>query len=254
MGLKVSVLLGSDLALLCDRLAKSFKSTPDLYIVGIASNELEVRRLVKVCRPSVAILNLNIHPAALCDLVSALAAQKVSPLVVSDAIRETQAVELLQHGLNGIVPSTITSEMLCKSVRAIALGQIWISSQTITALVDHLRIPPAESGNSSAVLTEGEIITSRISPPGGYATNHLQNRFNLTRRELQIVRVLTEGMTNKEIAAAFGISEFTVKHHLAKIFDKLGVYSRLELATFATHHGVGKDVNPESATSALATC
>ena len=251
MGQKISVLLASGLPLFCNRMARSFKSTPDLYIVGIASDELETLRLVKVWRPSVAILNLNIQPAALCNLVSALAAQKVSPLVVSDAISETQAVELLQHGLNGIIPSTIAPEMLCKSVRAIALGQIWISRQTITELMDHIRIPPAESGDSRAVFSERKIITSRISPPVGHATNHHQNRFSLTRRELQIVQALTEGMTNKEIASTFGISEFTVKHHLAKIFDKLGVYSRLELATFATYHGVGKDVNPELATSAL---
>jgi DNA-binding NarL/FixJ family response regulator len=249
MGPKTSVLLGIDLPLLCDRLAKSFKSTPDLYVVGIASNELEVRRLVKASRPSVAILNLNIRPAALCDLVSALAEQRVSPLAVGDAISETQAVELLQLGLNGIIPSNIASEMLHKSVRAIALGQIWISRQTVTELVDHIKIPSAESCDSSVVITERGIIMSRISTPVGYSTNHAQNRFNLTRRELQIVQALTEGMTNKEIASAFGISEFTVKHHLAKIFDKLGVFNRLELATFATYHGVGKDINPELATS-----
>jgi DNA-binding NarL/FixJ family response regulator len=249
---KISVLLGIDLPLLCDRLAKSFKSTPDLCVVGIANNELEVRRLVKVCQPSVAILSLNLQPAVLCDLVSTLAELKVSPLAISDAVNETRGVELLQHGLNGIIPSTITTEMLWKSVRAVALGQIWITRQTITELVDHIRIPPTESSDSGPVLSEREIIVSRISTRVGDATNHAQNRFNLTRRELQIVQTLTEGLTNKEIATAFGISEYTVKHHLAKIYDKLGVYNRLELATFATYHRVGReDEDPELATSAL---
>ena len=53
-----------------------------------------------------------------------------------------------------------------------------------------------------------------------------------------MVRAIGEAMTNKDIAAHFGISEYTVKHHLTKIFDKVGVYSRLELAMFATHHGL----------------
>ena len=73
------------------------------------------------------------------------------------------------------------------------------------------------------------------------ATNspvELPNRYNLTRRELQMVQALSGGMTNKDIAAHFSISEFTVKYHLGKIFDKVGVYSRLELAMFVTHHGV----------------
>src|SRR5207249_7694979 len=75
------------------------------------------------------------------------------------------------------------------------------------------------------------------------------NQFGLTQRELQIVQATSEGMTNKEIASTLDISEFTVKHHLAKIFDKLGVYSRLELATFAVHHHLCK----QSATPLLAT-
>jgi DNA-binding NarL/FixJ family response regulator len=52
------------------------------------------------------------------------------------------------------------------------------------------------------------------------------------------VRAIGEAMSNKDIAVHFGISEFTVKHHLTKIFDKIGVYSRLELAMMATHHGL----------------
>ena len=73
------------------------------------------------------------------------------------------------------------------------------------------------------------------------ATNspvELPNRYNLTRRELQMVQALSGGMTNKDIAAHFSISEFTVKYHLGKIFDKVGVYSRLELLVFAKHHGL----------------
>src|SRR5204863_3778392 len=64
------------------------------------------------------------------------------------------------------------------------------------------------------------------------------NRYNLTRREMQMVAALAEGMTNRDIASDFGISESTVKHHLTSIFDKVGVSSRLELATFATYHGL----------------
>ena len=54
----------------------------------------------------------------------------------------------------------------------------------------------------------------------------------------QVVRAIGDAMTNKDIAVHFGISEYTVKHHLTKIFDKVGVDSRLELAMFAKHHGL----------------
>ena len=52
------------------------------------------------------------------------------------------------------------------------------------------------------------------------------------------MRAIGDAMSNKDIAVQLGISEYTVKHHLTKIFDKVGVYSRLELAMMATHHGL----------------
>src|SRR5439155_6103035 len=72
----------------------------------------------------------------------------------------------------------------------------------------------------------------------------LQNRFGLTRREKQMLEALGEGMANKDIAHQYGISECTVKHHLTRVFDKVGVYSRLELLVFAKHHGLIGTAHP----------
>ena len=58
----------------------------------------------------------------------------------------------------------------------------------------------------------------------------------LTTRELEIVSAVVAGLTNKEIANHFKITEDTVKSHMSNIFDKVGVYTRLELALFAVHH------------------
>jgi DNA-binding NarL/FixJ family response regulator len=60
----------------------------------------------------------------------------------------------------------------------------------------------------------------------------------LTRRETQIIGAVVEGQTNKDIANTFGISEYTVKHHLTSVYDKLGVYNRVELVLFAMNQGV----------------
>ena len=65
-----------------------------------------------------------------------------------------------------------------------------------------------------------------------------RNPFRLTRRQLEIVSAVALGETNKEVAQHFSISEETVKRHLSSIFDKLGVFSRLELAIFALNHGL----------------
>ena len=58
----------------------------------------------------------------------------------------------------------------------------------------------------------------------------------LTRRELEVIEAVVGGRVNKDIAQTFKISEYTVKHHLTRIFDKLGVVNRVELAMFAVNH------------------
>jgi len=62
--------------------------------------------------------------------------------------------------------------------------------------------------------------------------------FRLTPRELEITAEVISGYTNREIAEKLTISQQTVKHHLSNIFDKLGVYNRVELALFALHHNI----------------
>ena len=62
--------------------------------------------------------------------------------------------------------------------------------------------------------------------------------YGFTRRELEVIVAVGEAKTNRRIAADFGISEYTVKHHLTRIFDKVGVGSRIELANFARTHGL----------------
>jgi DNA-binding NarL/FixJ family response regulator len=89
---------------------------------------------------------------------------------------------------------------------------------------------PADPTSSDAVASNS--VTSVEAPQSS------RNQFGLTRRELEIVGAIGEAMSNKDIAQHFGISEYTVKHHLSRIFDKIGVFSRLELAMMARHHGL----------------
>jgi two-component system nitrate/nitrite response regulator NarL len=68
-----------------------------------------------------------------------------------------------------------------------------------------------------------------------------KNTFGLTTRELEIVKLIAQGMTNKDVARECDIAEETVKRHLKNIFDKVGVWNRLELALFAINNGLVGD-------------
>ena len=65
--------------------------------------------------------------------------------------------------------------------------------------------------------------------------------FGLTTRELEIVKAVVQGMGNREISESLGISQFTVKHYMTRIFDKLLVANRVELALFATRQGLAQN-------------
>src|SRR5439155_24163360 len=106
-------------------------------------------------------------------------------------------------------------EMLLKSIRAVMNGVLWVDREIVQTIIHVMNDP-------------------ETSAQGG--------RFSdLTARELDIVRAIVEGQVNKEIAETFKISEYTVKHHLTRIFDKLRVANRVELAIFALAHGLVRE-------------
>src|SRR5437764_1163962 len=116
MGSRISVLLGSDLPQISRYVTTCLKTTPDLHLVGTASDGTGVLHLAKVHRPAIAIVSLSVRQAVLKTLVSALADDAVFPVIISDVLEDLEALELLQAGLVGILPSKVTNEMLKQSV------------------------------------------------------------------------------------------------------------------------------------------
>ena len=121
----------------------------------------------------------------------------------------------LLHGAHGIVMKDAPPELLFESIRAVMKGQYWIQPEAVSSLVNAVRESRGES--------------PRPPPP---------RRFNLTARELEVVKSVVDGHSNKDIARMLGVTEPTIKHHLTSIFDKVGVSTRLELALFAMHHSI----------------
>jgi DNA-binding NarL/FixJ family response regulator len=205
-------------------------------VAACAKAEGDLVLLAKTVRPQVAVLSLHLEWDKLRGVVTELSRHNLTLLLMSDAVDKVKTVELLLIGANGIISPQVAPEMLYKSVRAVAAGEIWISRRVVAQLVRQIATP---SSREALVGPECDIIAgpSRVEPIQQH-THEVLNRLKLTPREVQIVQAMGDGLANKDIAATFGISEYTVKHHLTSIFDKVGVDNRLELAMFAIYHGL----------------
>src|ERR1700743_2547504 len=126
---------------------------------------------------------------------------------------ETNTVELYRRGVRGVVPRSISPDLLIKCVRKIAAGETWIDNKSISWVIDAYRSQAAN-------------LTNPRSQP------------RLSQKELAIISCITRGMRNKEIAYQIGTTEQVIKNYLRKIYDKLGVSDRLELGHYLLHHQI----------------
>ena len=212
----------------------------NVNVVACAESPDQVLPLAEASRPQLAIVDLDIDRAKRAELVGRLSAQDTSVLLMSDENDMSQLFDLFILGLRGILSRRrISPDLMRRSVHAVASGELWLSRHMAWRLVDHLRmqslvkIPASQSGPQRIETVPANSAEARTA-------FERPNRYGLTPREAEIVRAIGDAMSNKDIAIHFGISEYTVKHHLTRIFDKTGVDSRLELAMFAKHHGLAQ--------------
>jgi two-component system, NarL family, nitrate/nitrite response regulator NarL len=137
-------------------------------------------------------------------------------IVQAASTDESHTVDLYRRGVRGIIPRSISPDLLVKCVRKIAAGETWIDNQSVTWVIEAYR---SQAGNM----------------------NNPRNQPRLNQKEMLIIAGITQGKRNKEIAYQLGTTEQVVKNYLRKIYDKLGVSDRLELALYCLHHQLHKN-------------
>jgi DNA-binding NarL/FixJ family response regulator len=142
-------------------------------------------------------------------------APKLKIIVNAAKNDETNTVELYLQGVQGIIPRSISPDLLVKCVRRIAAGETWIDNQSINWVIEAYR-------------SQTTALTSLRAQP------------RLSPKELAIITYVTQGMRNKEIAFQLGTSEQVIKNYLRKVYGKIGVADRLELALYWMHHPLHK--------------
>lgn len=205
----VRIAIADDHAIFRDGLRRLLESEPGFVVVAEASNGADAVRLVKQHQPDVLLLDLAMPVSNGLDTLAALGATATRVLILTAEIRKPDLVKALQLGVRGVVLKEAATQQLIDSIRRVMRGQTVIGEGAVEDLVRAIREP---------------------------GDGRQDRPYGLTAREREILSAIGMGLSNKDIAAQFGISVETVKHHLTSVFDKTGVSSRLELALFAAQH------------------
>jgi two-component system, NarL family, nitrate/nitrite response regulator NarL len=202
-------------------LRRLIESEPGLRVVDHCSYGRAVVRLAQHLAPDVVLLDLDIPGGDALETLRRLNAlrPRVATLVLASDVCEPAALDAVRCGASGIVPKRAPRALLSMSVRAVAAGRPWLAPEHVAVMAETLR--------SVAPMPSPAPQVDEVSPPG---------RFGLTPRELEIVAAVATGASNQEIAERLSVRPSTVKHHLSNVFDKVGVFSRVQLALFAVQH------------------
>jgi two-component system, NarL family, nitrate/nitrite response regulator NarL len=213
----IRIVIADDHPIVRDGLRKLLEGEPGFEVVGMAADGQEAVHLTLKRKPHILLLDLAMPRMAGFDVLRELQQQKafqVRPVVLTAGIEQGRTLEALKLGARGIVLKESATELLFKAIRCVMGGEYWIGREGVHSLI--------------AALTQPEVRPEPATPPAP--------AYRITPRERDIVAAIVAGLSNKEIAQRYSLSEQTVKHHLSNVFDKLGVSTRLELALLAVEH------------------
>jgi DNA-binding NarL/FixJ family response regulator len=207
-----------DNRLLCAGLVAALDRQPDLAVVAVAEDAPAALRRVLETRPQVVLVDAGLGDHDSHALVAEIlqAAPEVRVIMIDLLPAPEDVVEFIRRGASGFVVKDATVEDLVHAVRSVARG---------TKV-----LPP--------VLTD--VLLSHVAQLGlGGPTAGTQRGVRVTAREREIVDLIADGLSNKEIAERVHLATHTVKSHVHNVLQKLALHSRLQLAAYV-HQNTGR--------------
>src|SRR5262245_1545111 len=221
------ILVAERSSMQCELLARALRADGEFEIVGTSSDSREALGLIRKFEPGVAVISADLQDGSSIGLdVIAQVRRKnwrTRSVVLLDRSDRQLVVEAFRNGARGVFFRTQPYEMLAKCIRTVVQGQAWMNTKEMNYLLDALNSPQS----------------LHLMDDNG--------KFLLTARESEVSQLVTEGLTNREIAAKLGLSEHTIKNYIFRVFDKTGVSSRVALVLYA----MSQVHKPEQAVSGI---
>jgi DNA-binding NarL/FixJ family response regulator len=210
----IRVILADTQAIFRAGLRKIFALEDDIRVVAQAESLDQTVTAIQKFSADIVIFEAALAPNP-ADAVSDLLRQNASCrlVVVLQEPDQEMTLDLFRRGAHSIVSREVEPELLVECLRAVAQGEPWLESRSVAWVMQAYR-------------------TQGARPAGS------RPKVSLTPKESLIVSCVTQGMKNKEIAVRVGTTEQVVKNYLRKVYDKLGVADRLELALYCLNHRV----------------
>ena len=189
-------------------------------VIGEAGSGEDTINVVRRAKPELLLLDLSMPRMTGLDVMNALREGPGAPLIVllAGVVENAHLVNAIQLGVKCLVLKHSTTERLFEAIMCALAGRHWLDPTLV-----------------------GDLMTFVSSPRPEAAALSAKQPFGLTPREREVIALVVAGDPNKEIARKCAVSEETVKHHLTRIFDKVGASNRLELAMLATQKGLVRE-------------
>lgn len=215
---KINVIWGDASRINCELISKEFQEKIDkIDVVASATDSSRIVALLSRVKADVLVTNADLRDGHHTGYRVIRQLRSIHPktriIVLLNSTDSSEVIEAFRNGAHGIVTSDDSFEILCKCIEAVMRGEVWASRRQLSYVLEAL------SEHPTAIVT------------------NVQESNRLTKREEEVVQLVAEALTNREISEKLMLSQNTVRNYLFRIFDKTGVSSRTELVLRTLHRG-----------------
>jgi DNA-binding NarL/FixJ family response regulator len=210
----IDLVLVDDHPLVLNGLRYLFSADPDLYVLSCCADGETALEAIARQQPDILLLDLKMPKMNGLQVLREMRRQnlQLKVVILTAALNEDEVLEAIQLGVRGVMLKEMPTELLIQCIKKVHAGGEWIEKNSVSRALEKLLKRESDMHNLQK-------LTNKLTP-----------------REIDLIRLVAGGLSNKQIAEQRHISEGTVKAHLHNIFDKLQIKSRIALTLYAQNN------------------